>query len=454
MKILNPADGSLIREIPETTETQVREAYARAVSVQPTWAAQPLPARIAVLEKFRELLELNKEKLAVTLTKEVGKPIRQSRNEINGARHRIDWICRHAAQYLADECMHREEGLEEWIVYEPLGIIANISAWNYPYLVGVNVFVPALIAGNAVLYKPSEYASLTGLHIAELLQEAGIPDDVFQCLPGGPEVGKTLLELPLDGYFFTGSHKTGKYIYEKVAPKMVPCQCELGGKDPLYVADDVKDVEAVAAAVADGAFYNNGQSCCAVERVYVHERIAEAFANAFVKEVKSWKMGDPMQEDVYIGALTRPQQADLLDGQVRDALAKGAQLKAGGKRIPGQGNFYEPTVLTGVSNDMQVMREESFGPIIGIMPVYDDKEALEKMKDTDYGLTASVYSSDENRARALISQLNTGTGYWNCCDRVSPALPWSGRQHSGFGATLSHTGIRAFTKPKALHLKK
>jgi acyl-CoA reductase-like NAD-dependent aldehyde dehydrogenase len=161
-----------------------------------------------------------------------------------------------------------------------------------------------------------------------------------------------------------------------------------------------------------------------------------------------------MQEDVYIGALTRPQQADLLDGQVRDALAKGAQLKAGGKRIPGQGNFYEPTVLTGVSNDMQVMREESFGPIIGIMPVYDDKEALEKMKDTDYGLTASVYSSDEDRARALISQLNTGTGYWNCCDRVSPALPWSGRQQSGFGATLSHTGIRAFTKTKALHLKK
>lgn len=454
MKIVNPADGSLIREIAETTDDQVREAYSRAASVQPTWAAQSLSARIAVLEKFSSLLELNKEKLAVTLTKEVGKPIRQSRNEINGARHRIDWICRHAAQYLGDECMHREEGLEEWIVYEPLGVVANISAWNYPYLVGVNVFVPALIAGNAVLYKPSEYASLTGLHIAELLQEAGIPDDVFQCLTGGPDIGKALLELPLDGYFFTGSYRTGKYIYEKVAPKMVPCQCELGGKDPLYVADDVKDVDAVAAAVADGAFYNNGQSCCAVERVYVHERIAEVFTNAFVKEVKSWKMGDPMQEDVYIGALTRPQQADLLDAQVRDALAKGAQLKAGGKRVPGQGNFYEPTVLTGVSNDMQVMREESFGPIIGIMSVRDDKEALEKMKDSDYGLTASVYSSDEDRARALLSHLNTGTGYWNCCDRVSPALPWSGRQHSGFGATLSHTGIRSFTKPKALHLKK
>ena len=454
MKIINPADGSLIREIAETTEAQVRQAYDRAASVQADWAARPLPARRAVLEKFSSLLEENKENLAITLTKEVGKPIRQSRNEINGARHRIDWICRHADQYLSDECMHREEGLEEWIVYEPLGVVANISAWNYPYLVGVNVFVPALIAGNAVLYKPSEYASLTGLRIAELLQEAGIPDSVFQCLPGGPAVGKTLLELPLNGYFFTGSFQTGKYIYERVAPKMVPCQCELGGKDPLYVADDVKNVEAVAAAVADGAFYNNGQSCCAVERVYVHENIADEFTGAFVKEVKSWKMGDPMQDDVYIGALTRPQQADLLDAQVKEALAGGAALLTGGKRVQGPGQYYEPTVLTHVSNAMRLMREESFGPIIGIMPVRDDQEALEKMKDTDYGLTASVYSSDEDRARALLSQLNTGTGYWNCCDRVSPALPWSGRQHSGFGATLSHTGIRAFTKPKALHLKK
>lgn len=454
MMIINPADGSLIKEVSDTTEAAVQAAYALALVGRANWGARPLHERVSVLENFKDLLEANKEVLATTLTKEVGKPIRQSRNEINGARSRIDWLCRHAAKYLENECMHQEAGLEEWIVYEPLGVVANISAWNYPYLVGVNVFVPALIAGNAVLYKPSEYATLTGLQIAELLHKAGIPPELFQCLPGGPAVGRSLLELPLDGYFFTGSYQTGKYIYEQVAPKMVPCQCELGGKDPLYVADDIADIAAVAAAVADGAFYNNGQSCCAVERIYVHEAIADEFTNAFVKEVKSWKMGDPMGEDVYIGALTRPQQADLLDAQVSDAVAKGAQLLTGGKRTKGPGQYYEPTILTKVSNDMRVMREESFGPIIGIMPVKDDADALAKMKDTDYGLTASVYSSSEQRARRLLMQINAGTGYWNCCDRVSPALPWTGRQHSGFGATLSHAGIRAFTKPKALHLRK
>jgi acyl-CoA reductase-like NAD-dependent aldehyde dehydrogenase len=221
----------------------------------------------------------------------------------------------------------------------------------------------------------------------------------------------------------------------------------------LYVTDDVENVGAVAAGTADGAFYNNGQSCCAVERIYVHENIYDVYLDAFVKEVTSWKMGDPKEDGVYLGALTRESQLDFLENQVQDALQKGAVLLTGGKRLDRPGYYFEPTVLANVTHEMVVMKEESFGPIIGIMSVKNDEEALKLMADTEYGLTAAVYSVQRERAENLLSQLNTGTGYWNCCDRVSAALPWSGRQHSGFGATLSHAGIRTFTKVKGYHLR-
>jgi acyl-CoA reductase-like NAD-dependent aldehyde dehydrogenase len=228
---------------------------------------------------------------------------------------------------------------------------------------------------------------------------------------------------------------------------------ELGGKDPLYVPNDNKDLKAVAAASADGAFYNNGQSCCSVERIYVHEKNYDAYLSAFVNEVKSWKSGLPTTDGVYLGALTRKAQISVLENQIKDALDKGAKLLTGGKTLGGKGYYFEPTVLTEVTNDMLVMQEESFGPIIGIMKVKDDAEALKMMQDTDYGLTASVYTADQSRAEKLLAQLDAGSGYWNCCDRVSAALPWSGRKYSGIGATLSHQGLRAFTKPKAYHLR-
>jgi acyl-CoA reductase-like NAD-dependent aldehyde dehydrogenase len=331
--------------------------------------------------------------------------------------------------------------------------VCNISAWNYPYLVGINAFVPALLAGNAVFYKPSEYSSLTGLEIERLLKEAGVPADAFHVALGAKAVGELLLDLPFDGYFFTGSYKTGRTIYEKVASKMVPCQCELGGKDPLYVADDVPDIKVVAAGTADGAFYNNGQSCCSVERIYVHEKIYDRYLDEFTKEVKSWKIGDPTEAGVYIGPLSRKDQVNVLANQVQEAKEKGASIIAGGKLIPGRGYYFEPTVLVNVNHTMSVMRDESFGPIIGIMKVKNDEEAVALMQDTEYGLTASVYSAGQARAEKILQQINAGTGYWNCCDRVSAALPWSGRLHSGIGTTLSHAGLRAFTKPKAYHLK-
>jgi acyl-CoA reductase-like NAD-dependent aldehyde dehydrogenase len=453
MKIINPATEEIIKEVEEDTLSTLEKKFELLKAAQPDWQKGALTVRVSVLKKFSSLLEKNIEQLAAILTSEVGKPLQQSRNEINGARTRIKWLTENAEKYLSDEIMSSGDSMEEKIVYEPLGVVCNISAWNYPYLVGVNVFVPALLAGNAVMYKPSEYATLTGLEIEKLLKQAGIPENVFHIAVGAGNVGGILLELPFDGFYFTGSYKTGKYIYEKVAPKMVPCQCELGGKDPLYVADDIKDIKAVAAGTADGAFYNNGQSCCAVERIYVHEKVYDQYMDEFIKEVKSWKTGLPTEGGVYIGPLSRKEQLIVLEKQIADAVSKGATILSGGKKVTSKGYFFEPTVLVNVTHDMSVMKDESFGPVIGIMKVKDDNQAIQLMQDTEYGLTASVYSSDKKRASTILQKINAGTGYWNCCDRVSAALPWSGRNHSGFGATLSHAGLRAFTKPKGYHLK-
>src|SRR6187431_1288660 len=446
LPVINPATEDVIAELNEDTKQSLQNKFELLKAAQHSWQQKLLSERIEIIEKFSDLLEENKEELAFVLTSEVGKPLQQSRNEINGGRARIKWLTQNAGKYLSDEIMNHQKGMEEKISYEPLGVICNISAWNYPYLVGINVFVPALLAGNAVMYKPSELSSLTGLQVEKLLKKAGVPENIFHVAIGAGSIGELLLELPLDGYFFTGSYKTGKYIYEKLAPKMIPVQCEMGGKDPLYVADDIEDIKKVAAATADGAFYNNGQSCCAVERIYVHEKIYDQYINEFVKEVKSWKAGLPNEEGIYIGPLSRKEQLDLLETHVADALNKGATILTGGKKIKGKGYFFEPTVLANVDHTMAVMKNESFGPVIGIMKVKSDEEAIQLMQDSEYGLTAAVYSTSKGKAENILRQINAGTGYWNCCDRVSAALPWSGRKHSGFGLTLSHAGLRVFTK--------
>jgi len=259
MEIINPATEEVIKEIQGDTSQTILEKYDQLRLGQVSWANIPLADRINIIQKFSDLLKTNIDKLASTLTEEMGKPLAQSLNEIKGARKRIKFFLENSEMWLSTEVVHTEDNLQEEIKYEPLGVIANISAWNYPYLVGVNVFIPALIGGNAVLYKPSELTALTGLEIQRLMHEAGIPENVFQAVIGAKEAGEALLALPLDGYFFTGSYKTGKYIYEKVAAKMVQCQMELGGKDPLYVTDDVENIHEVAQAAAGGAFYNAGQ---------------------------------------------------------------------------------------------------------------------------------------------------------------------------------------------------
>jgi acyl-CoA reductase-like NAD-dependent aldehyde dehydrogenase len=454
VKITNPATGAVLTDVPSDGNKVVRAKYDRARSAQSRWSAQPLRKRIDTVRKFKEQVIERQETLARTLTQEVGKPIRQSRNELKGLAGRLDFFIAESARALRDEIplANPEQKLEERISHEALGVIANISAWNYPYFVGSNVFVPALVAGNAVLYKPSEYATLTGLHIAELLHASGVPEDVFIAVTGDGATGAALLRQPLDGVFFTGSYGTGAKIAASAGRRMIKVQLELGGKDPIYVCDDV-DVNAAAAAVADGAFYNTGQSCCSVERIYVHEAIHDAFVDAFVAEVKRYTIGDPLHESTYIGAITRRPQLAVLKRQVADARKKGAKVLLGGDVLKRKGNWFAPTVLADVDHSMAVMREESFGPIIGIQAVADDDAAVDQMNDTDYGLTAGVYSTNEKRAKKILARVNAGSVYWNCCDRVSPRLPWSGVKHSGIGLTLSTYGIQTFTRPKAWHLK-
>jgi acyl-CoA reductase-like NAD-dependent aldehyde dehydrogenase len=452
LAIRNPADGEKFAEVPADDAASVGAKAARARAAQPAWAAQHLQERKLCIDRFREGVVRDLEKLAAVMTRETGKPIRMSRNELNGLLGRIDFFVGMVEPVTATETVYDEGGMQERIEHVPLGVVANISAWNYPWFVGCNVIVPALLTGNAVLYKPSEFATLTGLEIERLLHEAGVPRDVFQAVVGTGPVGAALLEQKIDGLFFTGSYATGARIAQTLGPRMIKLQLELGGKDPTYVCDDA-DPKAAAESLADGAMYNTGQSCCSVERIYVHEQIYDAFVEAFVATVKGFKAGDPMSEETYIGAITRAPQLDVLDAQVADAKAKGAVLHVGGHRLPGPGNWYAPTVFSNCDHRMELMKEESFGPIIGIQKVAGDEDAVHLMNDTRYGLTAGVYTPDAKRAQAILSRVNAGSLYWNCCDRVSPRLPWSGYGDSGIGLTLSSYGIETFTRPRAWHLR-
>lgn len=454
LNVTNPATGKRIASLRADDAESVRRRFAAARAAQPAWAALPLKVRMAAIQKFRAGIVAQTEKLARTLTSETAKPIAQARAELEGLIPRLDFFIAETTRALRPETVlrDRKHKLEELITWEPLGVVANISAWNYPYYVGLNVIAPALLAGNAVLYKPSEFAAQTGLAMARLLHESGVPEDVFAPLIGTGEVGAALLRQAIDGIFFTGSYATGRKIARAVVGRMIKVQLELGGKDPVYVCDDV-DVATATESLADGAFYNNGQSCCSVERLYVHEKVFASFVDAFVAAVKNFKVGDPRRDETYIGPLTRPAQVAVLEAQVADARKKGATLLLGGRRLRTPRGAFAPTVLVDVNHRMAVMREESFGPIIGIMSVRDDAEGLALMNDTKYGLTAGVYARDERRARRILAEVKSGSAYWNCCDRVSPRLPWSGVGHSGVGLTLSWHGIQTFCRPKAWHLR-
>jgi len=454
LKVFNPATEELIEELEEDTLKSIASKIKKAHKAQKDWAVTPVAQRKKAIQKFSDLLLDSKDILAQTLTLEMGKPLSQSLSELQAMPERAKFYIENIDQALSKTTFDLGSSrTQEQISYEPLGVIANISAWNYPYFVSGNVILPALLTGNAVLFKPSEYSSLSGLKMAALLHEAGIPKDVFIPIIGPGQIGGYLLEEAIDGVFFTGSLATGKKIAEAASKKLIKVQLELGGKDPLYICDDV-DLEEAAQAVSEGAFYNTGQSCCAVERIYVQKSIYKSFCDRFVNNVKALIVGNPMDKKTYIGPLVRKAQIRVLKNQIDDALAKGAKLRCGGKPLEQKGNFYEPSVLSEANHSMSLMKDESFGPIVGIQSVDTDEQAIELMNDTEFGLTAAVFSKDQKRAIKILEKLNTGSAYWNCSDRVSPRLPWSGRKNSGLGLTSSFEGIRTFLQPKAWHLRR
>ncbi len=452
LDVYSPATGELLESLEADTEETISQKSATAHEAQRNWKRVPLDERLDVVRRFRRGVAHGLGELARTMTLETGKPISQSKNELVAFLGRIDFFTQNAPEALEDRVVHETAGLREVVGREPHGVVACVSAWNYPYFVGGNVFVPALLAGNTVLYKPSELASMSGLRMQALWQKAGLPEGCFQAIIGAGDAGRSVLDTPVDAVFFTGSLATGRRIAEQVAPRLIPLQLELGGKDPAYVTEEVA-VRETAAKVADGAFYNAGQSCCAVERVYVRSEIFDEFVEEMVRVAEALKPGDPLDPKTTLGPLAqREPHLVFLEGQLTDARNRGARVLTGGKRLPGAGAYFQPTVVVDVDHTMALMTEESFGPVIGVMKVSSDEEALERMMDTEYGLTAAVYTTSSERAQSILSELPVGSAYQNCCDRVSPRLPWSGRKHSGLGATLGLEGISAMTVPKAWHL--
>ncbi|MDQ1381072.1 MAG: hypothetical protein QOJ71_1791 [Actinomycetota bacterium] len=453
LEVRNPATDELIRSVAVTDEREVERKVERARRAQPAWAARSYDERATLLRAFRDLLEAETEECAQITTREMGKPIVQSRNEVRAVLDRVDWNVEHVGAVIAPRAVTAAApgSVEERVTHEPVGLVAHISAWNYPYFVGLGAVVPALLTGNAVLYKPSEHATLTGLRIVDIMHRAGIPVDIVQTIVGSGAAGAALVSAEIDMVCFTGSYETGRRVARSVADRLVRVQLELGGKDGAYVCDDV-DVDSAALAVAEGAFYNGGQSCSAIERVYVHDAIFDRFVDAFVDVVGAYRTGDPDDEHTDVGPLARAAQLDVLDAQVGDAVAKGARVLCGGKRIDRPGAWFEPTVLVDVDPSMSVMRDETFGPVVGLQRVRDDTEARLSLDDTEFGLGGSVFSAERTRAERILSRLEVGNAYWNRSDRSSVTLPWSGRRHSGMGVSMSESGIRAFVREKAWHL--
>lgn len=451
IEVRNPADASAVRTVAVTEAGEIAQKLSRARAAQIEWATRGFDARAAALRAFARLLADEAQDCARITTSETGKPIRQSRREVEAVLERIAWNVDNVARVVAPRTVHSDGALEERITYEPVGVVAHVSAWNYPYFVGCNTIVPALLTGNAVLYKPSEHATLTGLRLVDLFHRAGVPVDVVQAVIGAGPTGAELVEQDVDLVCFTGSYATGRSVLAAAADRMTRVQLELGGKDPAYVCDDAA-VEDAAVAVAEGAFYNCGQSCSATERVYVHQRIAEPFVDALVEVVRGLRVGDPTDDATDVGPLARAEQIDVLEAQVADAIAKGGRVLCGGGRIDRPGNWFEPTVVTGVDERAALMRAESFGPVVGVASVSDDEEAVRRMDDTEFGLGAAVFTPDRARAERILSRLDVGNAYWNTADRSCVRLPWAGRRQSGIGVSMSDAGVRAFVREKAWHL--
>jgi acyl-CoA reductase-like NAD-dependent aldehyde dehydrogenase len=451
----NPFTGEPACQVTLADEATVNEALEGVGKAARAWRASKLHERIALCERAVEAMEARAQDIAQDITRMMGKPLGQALGEVKTCAARARHVIATAEKALADVVLPPMSGFERRIVREPLGVVFDLPAWNYPLLTAVNCVVPAVLAGNAVIVKHSPRTPLCGEHFERAFAQAGAPAHLVQALHcEHPSSERIVGDERIDHVVFTGSIFGGHRMVEAASKRFLhPC-LELGGNDPAYVAPDC-DLEKTVENVVDGAMYNAGQSCCAVERVYVHRSVYGRFLEMAEPLVRAYVMGDPMSDKTTLGPIAQPHHVPELEALVQDAKARGARVPAGGRRtqVDGRGRFFEATLVADCDHSMKLFRGESFGPILPVMPVDSDEDALAKMNDSRLGLTASVWTRDRERAMRFARSLECGTVFMNRCDYLDPALPWSGWKDSGRGVSLSTLGFDALTRPKAVHFR-
>ena len=453
LRLSGPARLEPLGEIELATAADVAVASERARKVQPEWASSPFRVRQRLLERALRILVERQEEFLDVIVSETGKPREEAHaTEILAACDALQFYAKRAGRILADRTvpLHLMKTKKLRISYRPLGVVGIITPWNFPFLLALNPTVQALLAGNAVLLKPSEVTPLSGQLIEQLLRSAGFPDGVFQLLLGDGETGAALVNAGLDKISFTGSVGTGRRVAEACARQLIPCTLELGGKDPMIVCRDA-DLERAAAGAVYGAFANSGQICVSTERVYVVEEVADAFTRKVLEKTAALRQGPEGETDV--GAIIDAGQLDVIEQQIADARQRGAKVLTGGRRNPAwPGLYFEPTVLTDVDHDMQVMREETFGPVLPIMRVRDDEEALRLANDTRFGLNASVWTGDKRRGVELAKAIRAGSAVVNDCliTYAIPESPFGGRGESGIGQVNGEAGLKGYCHAQSI----
>jgi acyl-CoA reductase-like NAD-dependent aldehyde dehydrogenase len=453
MNLVNPATEETFRTLEMTSEAELGAILERMRTAQNKWRDLPVNERVETCRGFVDAFRSMGETVALDITRQMGKPLVQARREVDTMLDRADTMLRLAPAGLEDETLEPKPGLRRFIRHEPLGIVLDIPAWNYPLLIAVNVVIPALLAGNAVLIKHARLTPLCGDAFIDAFRQTSLPADLVASVRVDHDtITRLIARRAVDFISFTGSVEGGREVYRHASAQLLDMGLELGGKDPALVCEDANFDFAVANLV-DGAFYNSGQSCCAVERIYVARPLFERFVDAFVAEVRKYTVGDPENPATSIGPVAQRKALDVLKHQVDQAVQRGAKLLTGGKRAPSRGYFFEPAVLVDVDHSMSLMTEESFGPVIGIMAVNSEDEAIRLMNDSPYGLTASIWTEDAERGEALAARTAAGTVYVNRCDYLDPELAWVGIKDSGHGCTLSRLGFHYLTRPKSFHLR-
>ncbi|KAF9434202.1 hypothetical protein BGZ76_008413 [Entomortierella beljakovae] len=459
LSIVTPVDSTIFATVQVSSSEQVQAAVERAVVAQKAWKRVPLTQRVETARRFLEVFGTRKDELAKELTMQMGRPLRYTPGEIKGTQDRGKFMVDVAEEALKDVEIH-EAGLEgkfkRFIRKEPVGVVLIIAPWNYPYLSSLNGVLPSVIAGNSVILKHSSQTPLCAERFAQAWSEAGLPENVFQFIHMSHADTESLVANPLVNYVnFTGSVDGGHQIQKAASSKFIATGLELGGKDPAYVRSDC-DLKYTVETLVDGSFFNSGQCCCAIERIYVHEDIYDEFVKEFVKETKNYVLGDPLNPETTLGPMVKAKAADFVRGQVAEAVSQGAKAHIDVSLFPADkpGTPYmAPQVLTEVTHGMRVMTEESFGPVIGIMKVASDEEAIRLMNDSDFGLSASIWTKNADAALTIGDQIETGTWFMNRCDYLDPALAWVGVKDSGRGCTLSKFGYDQVTRLKSFHLK-